>query len=163
MELNSDKDYYQKYIQYKHQYIMLKQLKNNNNYNYNDLEGGSWWQSIFGKSEATLAKEKRVKEEKEAKIIKEAEEARVQQEAEQLALEEAAYAATFSGDGTYLVFEVKEFTPDKYQFLKHLNYDNEKRKKENAKDGTDIVIMDKVEFSTQYKNAHLGRQRGRRR
>ena len=37
MEANLDEDYYQKYLEYKHQYLMLKQLKNNND---NDLEGG---------------------------------------------------------------------------------------------------------------------------
>lgn len=35
MELNLDDEYYQKYIKYKQRYMMLKQLKNNN-----DLEGG---------------------------------------------------------------------------------------------------------------------------
>ena len=156
MELNSDEKYYQKYIQYKHQYIMLKQLKNNNNYNYNynELEGGdsSWWQSIFGKSEATLAKERAAKELKERR---EEDRSEAEQNARDKAAEEEAYAATFSGDGTYLVFEVINFNNSNYPNLKHLNYDNEKRKTENSKDGTDIVIMDKVEFSTHFKHAYI--------
>lgn len=38
MELNLDEEYYNKYIKYKQRYLMLKQLKNNN-----ELEGGDWW------------------------------------------------------------------------------------------------------------------------
>jgi hypothetical protein len=44
MEVNLDDKYYQKYIEYKQKYLMLKQLKNNN-----DLEGGGVFDSIFGK------------------------------------------------------------------------------------------------------------------
>ena len=49
MELNLDEEYYNKYIKYKQRYLMLKQLKNNN-----ELEGGAWpWplSMIFGSSE----------------------------------------------------------------------------------------------------------------
>jgi len=38
MELNLDEEYYNKYIKYKKRYLMLRQLKNNN-----DLEGGWPW------------------------------------------------------------------------------------------------------------------------
>jgi len=158
MELNSDKEYYQKYIQYKHQYIMLKQLKNKNNnynYNYNELEGGGILESLFGKSKATKAKEKAEKEAKAASLAAQ----REAREADEIELQrqdaEAAYLANFSGDGTYLVFSVTNFNDSDYPNLKRLNYDNEKRKSENSKDGTDIPIMEKVEFTTHFKHAYI--------
>jgi hypothetical protein len=58
MEANLDDKYYQKYMQYKHKYLMLKQLNNNyndldggNNYNYNynnNLEGGNNYNDLEG-------------------------------------------------------------------------------------------------------------------
>ena len=56
MELNLDEEYYNKYIKYKQRYLMLKQLKNNN-----ELEGGAWpWplSMIFGSSEVVAEEPK---------------------------------------------------------------------------------------------------------
>jgi hypothetical protein len=50
MESNLDDKYYQKYIQYKNKYLMLKQLKYNN-----DLEGGMFGMSWFGSNEKKAA------------------------------------------------------------------------------------------------------------
>ena len=156
MELNSDEEYYQKYIQYKRQYIMLKQLKNkNNNYNYNELEGGGIWETLFGKSKATKAKEKKEKEAREAREAAQREAVEIEQIELQRQADEAAYLATFSGDGTYLVFSVTSFNVSDYQNLKRLNYDNEKRKQENSKDGTDIIIMEKDEFIKNFRHAYI--------
>jgi len=43
MELNLDDEYYQKYIKYKQRYMMLKQSKNNN-----EFEGGNFFGRLFG-------------------------------------------------------------------------------------------------------------------
>ena len=138
MELNSDDEYYQKYLEYKQQYIMLKQLKNNN-----ELEGG-FWESIFGKSKATLAKEQRMRERRLTK------QAADQAAAEQAAAEQAAIeeAANYQGDGTYLVFQITDFSD--YQTIKLFNYDNTKKK---HPDNDIIPIMKKSEF--QYPNAYI--------
>lgn len=143
MELNSDDEYYQKYLEYKQQYIMLKQLKNNN-----ELEGGSLLEYIFGKSKATLAKEKRMKDRELAKqaAIQAAEQAAAEQAAaEQAAIEEAA---NYQGDGTYLVFQINDFSD--YPTIKLFNYDNTKKK---HPDNDIIPIMKKSEFL--FPNAYI--------
>jgi len=150
MELNSDKDYYQKYIQYKRQYIMLKQLKNNNNYNNynnynNELEGGNWSWFGFGENKAK-------KEQKEQKIQAAQDLRNAQAESEKLALEEAQ---KYVGDGTYLVFEVSNLNIINYPNLRALNYDNEKRKQPKENTDKDIIILDKIEFSRLYQNAYI--------
>ena len=53
MELNLDNKYYEKYIKYKKGYIMLKQLKNNN-----ELEGGFWPFDGWGNSKAEVEPQK---------------------------------------------------------------------------------------------------------
>jgi hypothetical protein len=55
MELNLDEEYYNKYIKYKKRYLMLKQLKNNN-----DLEGGWFWPftALFGTGETPIVENK---------------------------------------------------------------------------------------------------------
>lgn len=141
MELNSDDEYYNKYLEIKQQYIMLKQLKNNN-----ELEGGGIFDGWFGPSEAEIKKKADIKRRK-----KEAEEARVQQAAlEQAAAEEAA---KYEGDGTYLVFQITDF--ENYSTVKYFNYDNSKKKPDVSHDGADIVIMKKSEFSTAFSNAYI--------
>ena len=149
MELNSDDKYYQKYLEYKQQYIMLKQLKNKNNnynYNYNELEGGGMWETLFGKSKATLAKERRIKQER---LKKEQNDklAAEQAAAEQAAIEEAA---NYEGDGTYLVFPVTDHDLEDYSTIKLFNYDNTKKKFPNQEQ---IAIIKKTDFM--YPNAYI--------
>jgi hypothetical protein len=96
MEANLDEEYYEKYLQYKQKYLMLKQLKNNNN----DLEGGgSWFSSLFGSKE-----EEAPAPAPDAAPVPDA--------------NPAPDASNGTTDGTYLVFFIDEMKYNNYEQVK---------------------------------------------
>jgi hypothetical protein len=128
MESNLDDEYYQKYIQYKHKYNMLKQLKNN----YNDLEGGS--SGIFGWGASTPT-EAPASAPAEAPAEGESQVSPVAPVAPEIDSENDP-----ATDGTYLLFNVNQFMltkPDSYDYVKKFvqNYHND----EANKDGLDFI------------------------
>jgi hypothetical protein len=104
MESNLDDKYYQKYIQYKNKYLMLKQLKYNN-----DLEGGSFM-NWFGSNEKKKADTKTT-------VAK--------------ATDAKAIDAATETDGVYLVFNIDKIVPDDHVYAIYQNKETNKVGKNN--------------------------------
>ena len=112
MESNLDDKYYQKYIQYKNKYLMLKQLKYNN-----DLEGGMMFGNLFG------SKEK--KETKEAKPISQNLQNKITET-----------------DGDYLVFNITDINQGSYKYVVDQNLEtNQVSKSDFNMDYKDLAYI----------------------